>query len=357
MRFRRGYSWLFLGGCLLAAWFTPTPEAPIAIASDAESPPIKAPLVESLLDQRDRRRGASKGSAPSISAPRQLTRAKQGAQEALAPLPRWVRLALPHLETKNGPVWINSTTGGHRAEFDPISLQVLGDFIEENGLTEASSAFDRDDGNGRFEPWELGFQLWQNGELIVLSFGSSPYLPYGYALESVPRSIEDLVALQYLDLGGNAIRGLPEEIARLGSLRTLRLSRNQIEELPRGLGNLHALETLVVDENPLLRLPESLGGLRSLSALHLNDTRLSRLSDVILELNALEHLGLHRSDKAPDEARLLELPDELLEMDLTSLELGGNALFCNGGGPSSPSSARVPHGLRAQHCEYANGVR
>jgi hypothetical protein len=340
-------------------WFNPASEDLLSIKANRQADLLTETLGETLHRPGDEQGNGKRPPVQSAQSRRQDRPVPESTEAGPPKLPRWVLLALPRLEANDGPFWINSKAPEGTEGLDPISLQVLRDFIEENGLTEDSSAFDRDDGNGRFEPWELGSQLWQDGQLVVLSFGSSPYLPYGYALESVPRSIEDLVALEYLDLGGNVIRALPEEITRLGLLRTLLLARNEIEELPQGLGALHGLKTLVVDDNPLQKLPESLGGLGSLAALHLNETGLTRLSDVILELKALEHLGLHRSAKAPAETRIHELPEELLEMHLSSIEIGGNALFCRGGGEGTlpTSSDRALQGFSGQYCESANGAR
>ena len=351
MRFKR---WFFAGGCLLSVWLSMPGEDLFSVDPNVEDHLLSAPLGETLHRPRDEQERAERPLAQPPPLSRRISRVPERTPPAL---PGWVLSALPRLEENDGVLWINSKPYKGTEELDPNSLQVLRDFIEENGLTEGSSSFDQDDGNGRFEPWELGFQLWQDSRLVMLSFGSSPYLPYGYALESVPRSIEDLVDLEYLDLGGNAIQHLPEEISRLGLLRTLRLARNQIQELPRDLGALHGLETLVVDDNPLQTLPDSLGGLQSLEALHLNNTRLTRLSSVILELEGLEHLGLHRSATAPVETRIRELPEELLNMHLTSLQIGGNALFCRGGRALPTHSSRAPQGFSAQYCEPANGAR
>jgi hypothetical protein len=225
----------------------------------------------------------------------------------------------------------------------------LRDFIDANGLSETSSAADRDDGNGLFEPWEFGFQVWRDGQLVLLSTGASPYISFGYRLEAVPRSVGDLLEVEYLDLGDNEIARVPDELGDLDHLRTLRLSQNSLEEVPWALGHLAALETLVLDENPLRSLPDRIDRLTGLRVLHLNGTLVGTLPADVTRLPSLEHLSLHRGPGAPKEARLRSLPEGLSEMRLSSLEIGGNALFCARQLQPGPLAGSVS-GMGGQRC-------
>jgi len=262
-------------------------------------------------------------------------------------------LALPGISPEDiarGRVWTNEGPRAHaRPPLDGTDLSVLRDFIDANGLGETTSAADRDDGNGHFEPWEFGFQVWRDGQLVLLSTGASPYISFGYRLEAVPRSVGDLSEIEYLDLGDNALAQVPDELGDLDHLRTLRLSQNALEEVPWALGQLAALETLVLDENPLRSLPDRIDRLSGLRVLHLNGTLVGTLPADVTRLPSLEQLSLHREPGAPEEARLRSLPDGLSEMRLSSLEIGGNALFCARQIHAGPLAGSVS-GLGGQRC-------
>ena len=89
------------------------------------------------------------------------------------------------------------------------------------------------------------------------------------SLDDLPRSIEKLQNLEFIDLQYNNLTTFPEFIINLPSLRTLILSFNNLIELPDSISNLRNLENLFIKHNLLTSLPESICELKSLERLNL----------------------------------------------------------------------------------------
>lgn len=68
---------------------------------------------------------------------------------------------------------MGATMLGSRETRVRLAIAAAASFIAISGLSEASSPFDYDDGDGVFEPWELGFQVWENGSRVLLAMGPS----------------------------------------------------------------------------------------------------------------------------------------------------------------------------------------
>ena len=218
------------------------------------------------------------------------------------------------------------------------SMRVLEDIIIANQLTEASSSFDYDDGDGIFEPRELGYQEWKNGELLVLSFGPSPTSSYLYDLRVLPRSIGDLRSLEYLDVHGNSLRELPEQLTALSRLVVLLAFDNQISFVPDGLGDLARLEKLHFGQNRITELPLSIGSLESLEWLGLSNNPLRELPYTLTRLLSLGFLDVSQHATAvhpgPPYEGLLSLPAGLGSMPrLVELHVRGTRFGCRGSGP------------------------
>jgi hypothetical protein len=159
-------------------------------------------------------------------------------------------------------------------DLDPADLAALAEIIRAGGLDEASSAFDYDDGDGVLEPWELGFQIWRDGELVLLALGPSPRFSFGYGLATLASEVGDLAALEVLDLHGNALGALPANLGALGALRALRLDENRLDELPGSLADLYALRSHNVRGNRLAALPGDLAYQEGLEELAVGGNRL-----------------------------------------------------------------------------------
>ncbi len=243
--------------------------------------------------------------------------------------------------------------------FNPIDLRVLEDIIAINGLTEASSDTDRNDGDGVLEPLELGRQTWRNHRLQRLALGPDEYSSYGYAISTLPESIADLADLRALDLHSNRLSELPSSLGSLANLVTLRLFNNRLGELPDSIGGLHRLRVLVLSRNQLTELPESLIGLQELRELHIDDNPITELPEWIASLVNLRRLNLSRTH-ASDTAGLRELPDTLASAPkLEALHLDGNSLFCLVAEALpdflTDGTIRAISGLTTQRCEGFDG--
>ncbi|KAF3774144.1 putative disease resistance protein [Nymphaea thermarum] len=88
-------------------------------------------------------------------------------------------------------------------------------------------------------------------------------------IHELPKSIEDLSLLKYLDLSNSKVTRLPSSIGRLCNLQTLNLSYTEIEELPKEMGELCNLRYLGLDYTLRLKfVAEGLGKLTNLRTLH-----------------------------------------------------------------------------------------
>ncbi|KAK4427313.1 putative disease resistance protein RGA3 [Sesamum alatum] len=112
-------------------------------------------------------------------------------------------------------------------------------------------------------------------------------------LQEIPRGIEKLIHLRYLDLSGNvSVAKVPRSLCKLYSLQTLYLSNCGLKEIPRDIGNLIHLRHLHLRSNAYIKeLPETICNLHDLRTLDLAYCkRLSRLPKGIERLVNLKDL-------------------------------------------------------------------
>ena len=315
---------------------TPWKGGPTSLALSLAGTGAKAPMAT----RRYERKSEQERSGPEDSTSTPVTSKARTSSGALA---------------AGGEIYTNVDAEA-RSLFSQSDLSVLRGIIALNGLTEASSAGDYDDGDGAFEATELGLQEWQGGRLVALYLGPNRDFSFSYRIRELPESIGRLDALQILGLGWNELEALPEAIGDLVNLEELRLHDNRISSLPQAIGDLPRLEELLLGHNALHELPASTGYLTSLRALHLNDNPLWELPDEIGDLTKLEVLDLSRGFAPGDETGgqgLLDLPSSLSYLDrLKHLYLAGNALYCDEEipDPSIGDSGAVIYGLDEQNC-------
>ncbi|KAL8509949.1 hypothetical protein ACS0TY_016969 [Phlomoides rotata] len=145
-------------------------------------------------------------------------------------------------------------------------------------------------------------------------------------IKEIPREIENLSQLRYLDFYGNeTLQELPREIGYLINLRCLNLGRNlSLKEYPREIGNLINLRDLKLCQNPLVEeLPREIGNLIQLQHLDLSDNKsLKVLPKEIGKLIHLRYLNLRGNES------LKELPREIGNLiHLRRLDLSENAFL------------------------------
>jgi hypothetical protein len=302
-------------------------------------------------------RAAAAAAAPSA-------RTEAGAAQPESPpeaLPGWLEEWLR--EGGGAPIATNRALSPRAASaFDPRDLRALQDIIDANALGEASSAFDFDDGDGRLEPWELGFQAWQQGRLVALSFGPDPHVDFGYELSALPESLGDLNRLRYLDLAGQDLAALPEGLGDLRELRELRVNRNHLESLPESIGELRELRALNASRNQIAWLPPGFADLDRLERLHLDDNPFPSLPPELAGSESLREIGITRAAEAmrdesaePGGPALTALPAEVVGLPaLETLHATGQAL-CGAPASGGAGSAQRVLGLSAQRCAAAAG--
>jgi Leucine-rich repeat (LRR) protein len=152
-------------------------------------------------------------------------------------------------------------------------------------------------------------------------------LPTCELVGTIPQSIGNLEALNYLDLSQNEISGtLPESIGNLKLLNDLILSENKISgSLPESIGNLKSLNKLDLYENKISGiLPESLGNLKSLNKMDLSNNQISgAIPKSITTLNALMWLSLAKNKLTGTIAESINNMEALGHIDLSRNNLTG----------------------------------
>ena len=123
----------------------------------------------------------------------------------------------------------------------------------------------------------------------------SKLVVFGNQMTSLPESIRNLQALEWLDLSQNTLTSLPDSIGNLQALKTLELSHNTLNSLPDSIGNLQALVSLDLSHNTLTSLPASIGNLQALVSLDLFHNTLTSLPASIGNLQALKTLYLYQN--------------------------------------------------------------
>jgi hypothetical protein len=319
---------------------TPTSREPV-IRTDQSSGVVPTPSPAPALAEQ-----ASPAPAPALS---------HGTS-----VPGWIKnrfedSALTELHTNRDLLQLMGT------RLNPEHLDGLKAIIEANALSEASSPFDHDDGNGVFEPWELGFQLWRDGQLVALSFGPDPHSSYRYELVRLPQEVSQLDRLEYLDVQGNPLTKFPYAIGELSQLRELRANRISLQHLPESMDQLANLRVLMLAQNHLQTLPHVLTALKSLEILRLDENPLEQIPRSVGEMQALRYLGISRTfrdapllDDQLANGGITELPLELGDLPLLeAVYVTGNQLGCRGNGNLAWSFERTElriFGLTAQHC-------
>lgn len=265
-----------------------------------------------------------------------------------APLPRWLDEALGETGgERDGRVTTNRHATGSEP-FDPRDLAALQDLIDANGLSESASPFDFDDQDGVFEPWELGFQAWQDGRLVALSFGPDPFSSFGYPVERLPASLGALTELRALDAHGLDLAALPPEIGELRSLRELRIYRNRLSELPPSIGDLASLETLALHENDIAWLPESMEALARLQNFYLGENPIDALPLWLAEL-PIARLDVRNLAQTPGSTSNLEMILERIPIE----ELHATAREARGVRPELLERVPRVYGIPPSSAHYA----
>jgi hypothetical protein len=252
------------------------------------------------------RLGAGGDGAPARDAP------TDDAALGATAVPEWLAQAVrdPADEDGMAPLVSNRVPQTDAGSFDSRDLAVLQELIDANGLSESTSPFDYDDGDGNFAPWEIGLQVWAGDRLVALVLGPDHFSSFGYALAELPASIGQLDGLRVLDLHAGELRSLPREIGALVELRELHVFRNHLTELPDSIGELAALETLAVGHNQLTSLPPDLTRLTNLQNLYLSDNHLAEMPSFLdsLPLARLDVRHATARDEAPRLAATLAAP-------------------------------------------------
>jgi len=204
-------------------------------------------------------------------------------------------------------------------------LQVLEEFIAQNGINEETSMTDYDDGDGTFEALEMGEQIWVDGRLTKFNpFGNWNNDPteFSYGLTVVPENIGDLNELKYIDLDNNQLETLPESFGDLSLLETLWLGRNPLEVIPESIFDLLSLSILGVYETNISGIPSNISNLTNLTYLTLSNNQLTgEIPLEIFNLTNLERLFLWENQLSG------EIPSEIGNLtNLWFLSLSYNQL-------------------------------
>ena len=127
----------------------------------------------------------------------------------------------------------------------------------------------------------------------------------GNKIQFIPASIENLTALESLELDNNKIQEIHFNISKLSALEYLDLSRNPLHRIPEGITHLPKLKTLLLYDCPLEEFPDTFSGLKLLQSLEITGTSLRSIKPSIEQLTSLKELNLNIS-------KLIDIPDDII---------------------------------------------
>lgn len=114
----------------------------------------------------------------------------------------------------------------------------------------------------------------------------------GKEITTLPDSIKELKALEFLRLDRTKLVSLPESIGQLSKLKSLSLSRTDINSLPESIGQLAALMLLNISHTRVDSLPKSLERLTNLESLDLSYSKFTSIPEQLGRLPKLRQLEL-----------------------------------------------------------------
>tara|TARA_R110002110_G_scaffold415839_1_gene657377 strand:+ start:7237 stop:8706 length:1470 start_codon:yes stop_codon:yes gene_type:complete len=139
-------------------------------------------------------------------------------------------------------------------------------------------------------------------------------------LQSLPKEIKLISALEDLNLTKNTIKFLPPEIGELTGLDELWLNNNELQSLPSEMSKLESLTSLSLMGNNFKKIPHVVCSLRGLKNLSLSANEIEHIQPEIGRLVCLEVMNL-------DYNSVTDLPKEIgLLKSLEELTLSGNLL-------------------------------
>jgi Leucine-rich repeat (LRR) protein len=105
---------------------------------------------------------------------------------------------------------------------------------------------------------------------------------YNKNIKKIPKEIQFLTQLTYLNLANNQIKEIPNEIQFLIQLIRLSLSKNKIEKIPKEIHFLTQLTNLSIDNNKIKELPLEIINLRNLTIFYYFNNPIENLLNPII---------------------------------------------------------------------------
>ena len=212
-----------------------------------------------------------------------------------------------------------SSPNGPEPGMDSRDSLAVGAILKANNLKwPADRSFigvDRDKRVNRLNLYAMGIEVIPSdiGELDRLEslvLGNN-------RIKSMPKAVEALTALTFLDLSGNRLETLPDGF-RLTRLNRIDLGRNLLTALPVNI-DVTNLEFLFLDSNRIRTLPPDFRYLKALNTLRVDGNLLDSLPSDIGANESLRRLNAKGN-------AIRTVPASLMELPLLYLNLGDNRL-------------------------------
>lgn len=156
-------------------------------------------------------------------------------------------------------------------------------------------------------------------EILSLTYLEVLFLD-GNRFMSIPNKIQNLKALQVLNLGANNLKKFPSEILKLTNLKELHLYSNELTSIPSEIRDLKQLRGLWLESNSFSEFPTEILELRNLEILFLSGNQINNLPSNIQALSKLKELALENNN-------LKTIPEEVTSLtELKRLRLHGNPI-------------------------------
>lgn len=132
--------------------------------------------------------------------------------------------------------------------------------------------------------------------------------------------MDNLLAIEELDLKESFLTALPPEIFLLSKLKRLDLEGNQVQRIPPEICHLKELETLLFDSNKIESLPDEIGNLTNLKEIRASYNPLESLPLEVMKLKKLEKLCLKGTPLTKQDPRILKTKNKAIKENVDLLK-------------------------------------
>lgn len=162
------------------------------------------------------------------------------------------------------------------------------------------------------EVYNLNKQLSFEERLEEYAYQEREYLTiHGLHEQSIPESIGKLKSLRVLEIFDHEVAYLPKTLEELTALECLRITDNRVEGLDFDISRLKNLRKLDLSAMPLKVFPDGIIELTQLEELYLSGMKAREVPETIMKLNNLRVLALPQMEYTQYSSEFIEFIERL----------------------------------------------